>query len=58
MRKIIQVTALPEGESNNPLLYALCEDGTVWCRRVNPGEPRHIVPEIPQEPLPYNEPKK
>lgn len=30
MRKIIQITAIPQSEDWSPTLFALCDDGSLW----------------------------
>jgi hypothetical protein len=50
MRKIIQITSIPATESVNPVLIALCNDGTVWGKSINPMYETNWfeVPNIPQ----------
>lgn len=58
MRKIIQITAcaMPCGENDErrnsayESLYALCDDGTVWCRSASDGpQGWSQIENVPQE---------
>lgn len=49
-RKIVQIAAATGGDGGEqwPVLYALCDDGTVW-RKPLPGSLWEKVSAIPQE---------
>ena len=50
MRKIVQISAVPETENNNERLYALCDDGSVWVTYTPSGVSVWIrVGDVPQE---------
>jgi hypothetical protein len=51
MMKIVQIVTMPrDTASRSPdLLYALCDDGTVWVRVVAPGAEWEQVPPIDEE---------
>ena len=36
-RKIIQITATPDTDDYYAQIYALCDDGTVWRKTINPS---------------------
>ena len=33
-RKVVQISALASGADNHPCIFAVCDDGSVWCRRI------------------------
>lgn len=58
-RRIIQITAVP-GERREPMLlfsklFALCDDGSLWCMYMDPAQDHerwlwYPMPDIPQQP--------
>jgi hypothetical protein len=37
MRRAIQITAVPETDDRHAMLYALCNDGTIWKMAFRPA---------------------
>lgn len=56
-RKIIQIAIAPETESTIAVLYALCDDGTLWALVDNNTSEWEAVKPIPQD-EPNNAPPK
>lgn len=54
-RKIIQISALPASDSGYAIVYALCDDGTVWESSVvsNRCCDWEKLPDIPKEQKEY-----
>lgn len=48
MRKIVQIAARAEGEATAAMLFALCDDGTLWAMWVDGGGWKKVV-SIPQD---------
>lgn len=49
-RKVIQILYAPRiGDDNYSVLYALCDDGTIWWKNERMGAPWQRDDEIPQE---------
>lgn len=49
MRKIIQIAARSDGPDYGPLLYALCDDGSVWFKIPGKDSAWESFPPIPQD---------
>lgn len=49
-RKIIQIAAMPETGVTWGGLYALADDGTIWCLPSRPAEPEDDWCQVPLPP--------
>ena len=47
-RKIIQIAVTPDTDSYDPVVFALCDDGTVWLRGPLGDDEWRAQPPIPQ----------
>jgi hypothetical protein len=47
-RKVVQITVLSVQPSDWPVLYALCDDGTIWCRMVRDSSKWGLFNDVPQ----------
>ena len=48
MRKVIQIAANSEGDTTDALVFALCDDGTMWGRQIVMDGVWVQLPPIPQ----------